>query len=261
MPTPDLSKARQRYHHRDDALDESWGEGSEVTLYDAPDGAFYLHSTSFHVDWGERTNVSLITRDDAMETVARHEGVSGMRRMFPDSAPLRWHARYGVCKWYGLRDHLAAVEADAEVGFHTDEPLLTLWVHPDDLWIVEDVHPVSNQPYKRLMRQRDAQGVLRKAGCPGAVLRRLFPGTPVVQLLDQLGVEDWADAERDHLPALAAASQQLAIADLDEDGVLTLWRLDAPTGAFLVRKQLEGQVTFNALDPVHGAQVLSRMGS
>jgi hypothetical protein len=260
MSGPDLTLARKLFHYRDPALDHQWGEGSEITLYALPDGRYYLEDFSYHVDWDDRRDDRFLSREEGIQAIARHGGGAQVPLLFPDSQEARWQERFGTCYWHDLDDHEDQIEREAEIVWSTPpagddpRPATTVWSHPDGLWLVDEVHEVSREHLKSLVRPEEALAALLRAGCPTATLEARLPDAAAVRLLGDLGAESWPQAEQQFLPGLAAASE--LIVRLEDEGSVSMVRLGRPEGLFLFARARDGATTFEVLDALGATRTL-----
>jgi hypothetical protein len=81
---PDLTHARQLFHHRDARLDEPYGEGVELTLFALPDGRLFQKKYRYHLDFDGTHDDRVISRAQAIEAVQTYGGTERAVELFPD---------------------------------------------------------------------------------------------------------------------------------------------------------------------------------
>jgi hypothetical protein len=181
MTTPDLTHAKQLCHHRDPELDQPYGEGQEVTVWQLADGRWFERVYRYHVDFDGSTRERFITRAEAAEQVALY-APDQLERLFPDSEPARLVKRLGVAR------RAEAAPRAHELVAH--EPLVAR--HGSAA-----LHGRPNGPYVRvtaeLLGADEARAWLRGIGASRELFRAQFPESLETALLGALGLSAWSD--------------------------------------------------------------------
>ncbi len=215
MSDPDLSAGAVIFRHRDEALDQAWGEGVEVTLTRLPDGRVYQQKMRVHIDAdGPQHDDRFLPDQEAISLLASYGQSGAAARLFPGTEEARWFARFGSCDRHALDP--VKILAVAERAWSTGD--LVVHTAGDGLWLVE------RDGRRALTRPDDALRALLERGCPTDTLARWFADAPPVRLLRRLGAASWPAAAA-QLAELVQAAAPPVHAWREGDRALRLVRL------------------------------------
>jgi hypothetical protein len=242
---PDLSAGAVIFRHRDEALDQAWGEGVEVTLTRLPDGRVYQQKMRVHIDAdGPQHDDRFLADQEAISLLASYGKSDVAARLFPATDEARWFARFGSCDRHALDP--ARVLAGAERVWSTGD--LVVHAAGDGLWLVE------RDGRRALTRPDDALRALLERGCPTDTLARRFADAPAVRLLRRLGAASWL-AAAPQLGELVQAAAPPVHAWREGERALRLVRLGP--GELLLEERGPKGTRLTALGPLEAAPLLN----
>jgi len=166
-------------HHRDEGLDQPWGEGEELELYRAPDGRFFLDRTYTHIDAdGPRRTAGWISGERALEVLTERGGgafaalIAELKASLPPTPEEVILRRTGAASWRALEARgIDALLAGAELvarGRNDAEACLGL-VREEWLYRIE-----AGVFVRRLLRDGSARPEHEPLDGPGAHEALLF---------------------------------------------------------------------------------------
>lgn len=244
MTEPDLSAGTVIFRHRDEALDQPYGEGVEVTLTKLADGRVYQQKMRVHIDAdGPQHDDRFLPDQEAISLLASYGKSGAAARLFPDTEEARWFARFGSCDRHALDP--AKVLAGAERAWSTGD--LVVHAAGDGLWLVE------RDGKRTLTRPDEALRALLERGCPTETLGRWFADAPPVRLLRRLGAASWPAAA----PQLAELVQATAPVHTWREGDRALRLVRLGPGELLLEERGPKGSRLTALGPLEAAPLVN----
>jgi hypothetical protein len=231
------SEAQRIFHFRDEALDQPFGEGLELTLYRTPDGRYWRDETFVHVDADSpRVARGGIAAEAALEQVARLDP-GRLRELFPDSWQARTYARFGTCRPRELAGHARDLLEDAEPVLPRTEADGPLYRSDFGLYVRQAANPAEGW---QVLEPAEALQDLLQRGGERELIERHFPGSAELRLLREAGAKSWRDLGKTALPALleSAALVHTHAVDIAVEGCVYELALFRVTDELFVERTL-----------------------